>query len=120
MQRKNKVFFTLSLIFLVLALICTVFALVFGAELRGIGQADNGDTGSAGNAIGAAAAGIFLAFFLVVSSVAAWGFSALSILFSALNLRIRILWLRVTSAVFLGSAVLFSVVTAISLLTRVG
>ena len=123
MQTKNKVFFTLSLIFLVFVLLCTVFALIFGAELGGI-QANGGSTAGggaeSGNAIGLAAAAVLLAFLMVVSSVAAWFFTALTVLFSALNLGIGILRMRITSAAFLGASLLCSVVVLVSFLSRVG
>ncbi len=116
MLRKNKVFFILSLLFLILALICTVFVLIAGAELTRLGQT----SGDAEKAIGAAAAGVVMAFFLVLFSIATWGFSALTLLFCVLNLRAALRWLRITSAAFLGSAILLSLTAALSLLLRAG
>ena len=114
LQKKNKVFFVLSLLFLVLAAVSAIFALVLGADLRSLGQV-SGD-----NAIGAAAAGVVLAFLMVAFSIATWVFCLLSVLFSVLNLRTALLWLRVTSAIFSGAGVLLCVVTALSLLLHAG
>lgn len=114
MLRKNKVFFILSLLFFILALICTVFALIAGAELTRLGQT----SGDADKAIGAAAAGVVMAFFLVLFSVATWILGALSVLFSVLNLRTTARWLRITSAIFPGAAALLCLATALSLFLR--
>lgn len=116
MLRKNKVFFILSLLFFILALICTVFALIAGAELTRLGQT----SGDADNAFGAATAGVVMAFFLVLFSVATWILGALSVLFSVLNLRAALRWLRITSVAFLSSAILLSLATALSLFVRAG
>ena len=110
MRKKNKVFFVLSLIFLSLALLCTVLAWVSGIR---IGQLNRQDS-STDNAIGAVAEGILYALFLVLFSIATWAFSALTMVFSILNFHARVRWLRVTSAIFSGAAIVLSLVAAVA------
>lgn len=110
MKPKNKVFFILSLIFLILAATAAGFALYFGAKLRTIGQ------GGAQDALGEAAAGVVFAIFSVVFTLATWGTGLLSGTFCALNLRAEPRALRICSRVFLGVLLLLLLAVALSLL----
>ena len=90
MPKKRKVFFILNMVFLAIAVASMVFMFVVGMSL--INMRNNEEAN-----LGVAISAVALAVLSVISGAVTMGASALSGVFSALNLKAEIKWLKTTS-----------------------
>lgn len=105
MKKRNTVFFVLTLVFSVVAVVCFAFALNMFVEFIRFSEGES----NLGEAIGAAV----LAVLGIMASIALWAASVVGGVFAGLNLRAGKKWLRISSACILAADVLMSVTMAV-------
>ena len=100
MKTRHIVFFVFALIFTAAALVCALFSHTFVKELN---ATQDKESGSVGEAVGTAAGAFAFIIFGLVFLVASFLLALPAMIFSIVDLRVPVLWLRIVSAITLAA-----------------